>query len=188
VDSQQPDLHSARLILRPAGPAFAQALLCYQQRNCEHLVPWGPIHTELSSAQAFLAGRANDWGEGRGASYLLFLREDAETVVGTASLFKLERGMMQGCTMGYGIDRSLQGTGLMREALAALIGLAFGPLGLHRIQANYQADNVRSAALLERLGFAIEGRASQYLFLNGAWRDHVLTALINPDFAWADPP
>jgi hypothetical protein len=36
--------------------------------------------------------------------------------------------------------------------------------------------------LLERLGFASEGLAKDYLFIDGAWRDHVLTARLNPAF------
>ncbi|MFD2447620.1 GNAT family N-acetyltransferase [Vogesella fluminis] len=70
----------------------------------------------------------------------------------------------------------------MREAVEAVIAFAFGTLKLHRVQANYQPENERSAALLKRLGFQIEGHARDYLFLNGAWRDHVLTSLINRNY------
>ena len=48
-----------------------------------------------------------------------------------------------------------------------MIAFAFGTLKLHRVQANYQPENERSAALLKRLGFQIEGHARDYLFLNG---------------------
>jgi len=41
---------------------------------------------------------------------------------------------------------------------------------------------VRGAFLLQKLGFEVEGQAKDYLFLNGAWRDHVLTSLRNPAF------
>lgn len=46
--------------------------------------------------------------------------------------------------------------------------------------ANYMPANARSAAVLQRLGFTIEGTARDYLFLAGAWQDHVLTSLTNP--------
>jgi len=42
--------------------------------------------------------------------------------------------------------------------------------------------NARSGRLLERLGFVNEGLAKDYLFIDGAWRDHVLTARLNPAF------
>lgn len=67
------------------------------------------------------------------------------------------------------------------NALDALVAYAFGALGLHRVMANHLPDNERSAKLLARLGFEVEGLAKNYLFINGAWRDHVLTARTNAD-------
>ncbi|RQM45250.1 GNAT family N-acetyltransferase, partial [Aeromonas caviae] len=56
----------------------------------------------------------------------------------------------------------------------------FRERGLHRIMASYMPANLRSGALLERLGFEQAGYARDYLMINGRWEDHVLTALINP--------
>lgn len=67
----------------------------------------------------------------------------------------------------------------MTEALELLIPYAFGPLNLHRIMANYMPRNRRSARLLKRLGFRIEGRAPDYLQIAGRWEDHILTSLVN---------
>lgn len=66
----------------------------------------------------------------------------------------------------------------MHEALQAAISYIFDELYLHRIMANYMPHNVRSGHLLSR----VEGMAKNYLFINGAWRDHVLTTLINTNF------
>ena len=76
----------------------------------------------------------------------------------------------------------------MAEALRATNAFAFRELRLHRIMANYRPENERSGRLLERLGFVREGVAKDYLFIDGAWRDHVLTALVNPAFdpAWIE--
>ena len=71
---------------------------------------------------------------------------------------------------------------MMREALEATVEHVFAVLKLHRIQANYVPHNARSGRLLERLGFVNEGLAKDYLFIDGAWRDHVLTARFNPAF------
>jgi ribosomal-protein-alanine N-acetyltransferase len=45
--------------------------------------------------------------------------------------------------------------------------------------ANYMPANERSGKLLKRLGFTVEGYARDYLFIAGAWQDHVLTSLAN---------
>jgi ribosomal-protein-alanine N-acetyltransferase len=71
----------------------------------------------------------------------------------------------------------------MREALQAVIEHAFSPsVHLHRIQANVRPENGRSVALLQRLAFEDEGQAREYLFINGAWRDHRMFALRNAAF------
>jgi ribosomal-protein-alanine N-acetyltransferase len=56
-------------------------------------------------------------------------------------------------------------------------------LGLHRVEANYQPNNERSGRLLRALGFTVEGYARAYLYIDGEWRDHVLTAKIRDDGA-----
>ena len=82
--------------------------------------------------------------------------------------------------LGYSVDARAEGKGIMTEALTALVAFAFGSLELHRIQANYMPSNERSGRVLKKLDFDVEGYARDYLFLGGAWRDHILTARLNP--------
>jgi len=84
--------------------------------------------------------------------------------------------------LGYQIDAAAQGKGLMFEALRAALTICFTTRGLHRVQAAFIAENERSAKLLQRLAFERIGVARRYLYINGAWRDHVLVALTNPRF------
>ena len=70
----------------------------------------------------------------------------------------------------------------MSEGLRAANAFIFATMRLHRIMANFRPENERSRRLLQRLGFVEEGFARNYLFIDGAWRDHVLTALVNPAF------
>ncbi|ATP27049.1 Protein N-acetyltransferase, RimJ/RimL family [Chromobacterium violaceum] len=182
----QPILDTQRLRLLPARPELAAAALDYHLRNRAHLEPWNPtagpqFYTEAHWAMQ-LRQAARSWEEGVSARFLLATPAEPERIIGTVSFSNIVRGVFQACHLGYGIDRAREGQGLMREALQAAIAFAFADLKLHRIQANYQPHNVRSAALLQKLGFAVEGQAKDYLFLDGAWRDHVLTSLTNPDF------
>jgi ribosomal-protein-alanine N-acetyltransferase len=68
---------------------------------------------------------------------------------------------------------------LITEALMAAIKYVFEELNLHRVMANYMPGNEKSAKLLQRLGFKVEGHARDYLRLAGDWQDHTLTALVN---------
>jgi ribosomal-protein-alanine N-acetyltransferase len=51
-------------------------------------------------------------------------------------------------------------------------------LGLHRLEANIQPENLASIGLVRRLGFRREGMPPRYLRINGEWRDHERWALL----------
>jgi ribosomal-protein-alanine N-acetyltransferase len=65
----------------------------------------------------------------------------------------------------------------MTEGVRAVLGRVFGDLGLHRVEANIQPANLRSIALVRRLGFEKEGFSRRYLKVDGDWRDHERWAL-----------
>lgn len=71
-----------------------------------------------------------------------------------------------------------QGAGQAEEALRALLGWGFGPLGLHRVVAGIDPRNARAAALLRRLGFRHEGRLVEAYHERGAWLDEDRFALL----------
>lgn len=63
------------------------------------------------------------------------------------------------------------GQGYMREALEALLTHAYGALGLHRIEAEVEEENLACQRLLERLGFACEGTRRACELSDGKWID-----------------
>jgi ribosomal-protein-alanine N-acetyltransferase len=69
----------------------------------------------------------------------------------------------------------------MTEALSGVVEVAFAQLDLHRLEANIQPANQSSRALVQRLGFRLEGLSARYLFIDGAWRDHERWALTVED-------
>lgn len=71
----------------------------------------------------------------------------------------------------------------MTEALQIAIQYMFEEQNIHRIMANYMPSNMKSARVLQKLGFMIEGHAKEYLLINGKWEDHVLTSLTNPHWS-----
>ncbi len=67
---------------------------------------------------------------------------------------------------------SVNGKGLMTEALYVAIAYVFQHWHLHRIEANIMPTNLASIKVVEKLGFANEGRSVKYLKINGQWEDH----------------
>ncbi|MGO1078249.1 GNAT family N-acetyltransferase [Inquilinus sp. CA228] len=186
-----PRLLGARVFLTLAGPADGAALAAFHDREWDQLGPWLPPRSAAWRTEPHWrrwGAEAVDLFLDDRAVRLVLRRIDRPDagIVGQLNLNMLARGAFQAATLGYQMAAAQQGQGLMREALEMAIPYAFGPLGLHRLMANHLPENARSAALLQRLGFVREGYAKDYLFIGGAWRDHVLTALTNPDPA--DPP
>lgn len=192
-----PELTTEHLAVRLARPGMQGAMALFLTENFDgHLDRWSPPATTAYFTEAFwrerLALAVEEYHAGRSARFVLQSREAAgmdAPILGTCNYTNVVRGPFLACNLGYQVARSHQGRGLMAEALRATNAFVFETLRLHRIMANYRPENARSGRLLERLGFAREGLARDYLFIDGAWRDHVLTALTNPDLPaeWVEP-
>jgi [ribosomal protein S5]-alanine N-acetyltransferase len=179
-----PVLTTARLRLVIPTPEAAPRVLAFYAENRAHLDPWSPPYPDGFFTEEFwrarLAAFQNDYRTGTAVRFVIVAREDpAERILGNANFSQIARGPFQACYLGYGLAGDAAGKGLMTEALTAAIRFAFDDIRLHRIMANYVPTNERSGRLLRRLGFTVEGYARDYLFIDGAWRDHVLTSLTN---------
>lgn len=186
VVDELPLLRTSRLTLAVAGPDDAERCARFNTENAEFLAPWEPAVTSTSSdverLRAYRQRAVNDARAGLSFSFaLLPASPHADSpIVGWLNLTNVIYGVFEACHLGYKLDRRMQGQGYMTEAATAGVAFAFDVLNLHRIMAAYMPHNQRSAALLRRLGFTTEGIAREYLYIGGAWRDHVLTSLVNP--------
>ncbi|MCR9097484.1 MAG: GNAT family N-acetyltransferase [bacterium] len=116
--------------------------------------------------------------------YELRLVVDRESgqLAGVVNANEIVRGAAQSAFLGYYVFAPFAGTGRMEAGLRAMLREAFGRLGLHRLEANIQPDNARSIALVERLGFRLEGLSPGYLRIRGHWRDHERWAMTREEF------
>jgi ribosomal-protein-alanine N-acetyltransferase len=179
------ELQTPRLIVWRPELTDASRLQRYAVDNHHHLAPWSPpTPTDYLTREAVerrLEAENKAWSEGRSVRLAIAWGDDDERrVLGTVALTEIIRGPLQQAHLGYGLAERAQGKGVMTEALRSVCAWAFDELRLHRLSANYMPSNERSGAVLRRLDFAVVGYARDYLFINGAWRDHVLTQLIDP--------
>ncbi len=176
-------LKTSRLIVRPPTVEDAAAIADYYRRNRSFHRPWDPTRPEDFFTEEFWGKHIIELLEEQQIrqqlDLFLFKKDVAESVVGKITFSGIVRGALQACFLGYALDADEEGKGLMSEALRVGIDHMFEVENLHRIMANYVVPNTRSAALLKRLGFQIEGVAKDYLRIDGRWQDHVLTSLTN---------
>jgi ribosomal-protein-alanine N-acetyltransferase len=184
-------LRSERLLMLASTPDLAEAVSDYQSRNAAHFNRWDPIrpadYWTVEPTRARLAEYATAFQAGTLWRYWFVRPEVPDRVVGQCALSQVARGVFQSAMLGYSLDATEVGHGLMHEALGRLRDEVFSPaVWLHRIQASVRPENDRSRHVLERMGFQREGYSPRYLYIHGAWRDHETFALINPD--WGDQP
>ncbi|WP_432016980.1 GNAT family N-acetyltransferase [Streptomyces hydrogenans] len=114
------------------------------------------------------------------AGFLVCERERAGALAGFLTVNNIVHGAFRSGALGYGAFAHAAGRGLMGEALDLLLAHAFGPMGLHRLEANIQPGNAPSRALVRRAGFRLEGFSPAMLLIDGAWRDHERWAITDP--------
>ena len=128
------------------------------------------------------------YGRSRREDFLCLVAVHVETgaITGVFTISQIVRGAFQSAYLGYYAHERHAGQGLMREAMAQTVAHAFGPLALHRLEANIQPGNAASIALAQSAGFRLEGFSPRYLLIGGQWRDHERYAITSDDRAETD--
>ena len=175
-----------RVLLRPPRPADAAAFVLAATASRRLHARWVKAP---DTAEAFEAYRARFGASGAraGCAGFLSVRRDNRSLVGVFNFSEIVRGAFQSAYLGYYGFRGQVGQGLMREGLALALDVAFGPLSLHRVEANVQPDNVRSIALVRALAFTEEGYSRRYLRIGERWRDHLRFAMLAEDWRRVRP-
>jgi RimJ/RimL family protein N-acetyltransferase len=102
-------------------------------------------------------------------------------VVGDLNLTQISRGPEESANVGLLVDRAVRGRGIATRAIGLACRLAFEELGLHRLQAGIQPGNLASQKAFIRNDFERIGLARGLLFVDGAWRDHLLFQKLAPE-------
>jgi ribosomal-protein-alanine N-acetyltransferase len=169
------------------GPTWVDV----RRRNGGWLAPWEATPPGMPSVRIGWAGRQT---LGVYSQMLRRLRQQARAgvalpfatvysgvFVGQLTVSTIVRGAFNSGQVGYWLDQRHAGRGITPTALALVADHCFGPVGLHRLEANVRPENMASRRVLEKLGFREEGMHRRYLVVDGSYRDHIGYALTTED-------
>jgi [ribosomal protein S5]-alanine N-acetyltransferase len=167
----------ARTYLRHPALEDAEEFTALNRASQAHYAGWVSPPTEPEQHEAYVRRCAAPDYEG-----FLVCRRDDHRILGAVNLSQIFHGPFQNCYMGYQVGAPFAGHGYMREALHLVLRQAFTALRLHRVEANIQPGNTASRALVERVGFRLEGYSPRYLRIGGRWRDHERWAILREEW------
>jgi ribosomal-protein-alanine N-acetyltransferase len=170
---------AAQVHIRHLARADREELLALVHESREFHRPWAYPPDRAEQFDELVArSRRDDFFS------LVACRVPGGAIVGVFNISQIVRGLFQSAFLGYYAHAAHAGRGYMRDALPLVVEYAFGPLALHRIEANIQPGNRASIALARGAGFRLEGYSPRYLLIGGHWRDHERYALTVED--WED--
>jgi ribosomal-protein-alanine N-acetyltransferase len=159
----------------------AEELAACLGRNRAFLAPWEPVREDAyftADGQRAVLAESLEL-HARGVMVPLLITEADGAIRGRLSLNNIVRGPLLSASLGYWVAEEANGRGLATAAVAEAVRLAFGELGLHRLEAGTLLHNVASQTVLRRNGFTPYGVAPRYLRIAGVWQDHALFQLLD---------
>ncbi len=189
-----PDLHpsypirTARLLIRPLAAADTEDLLAYRsmEQVCRY-VPFYPMDS-AAVAEKLKESWARRMIRAEGDSLTLGVElAESGALIGDVVLF-FHSSEHRGGEIGWVLNPAYSGFGYATEACHALLHLAFGQLGLHRVVARVVEGNSASLRLADRLGMRREAHLISNRYFKGAWVGEVDFALVEDDWATQHAP
>ncbi len=192
----EPDLLREPVMLRLARASDVHARGALRSANESWLRPWNPTvpdqrepHSPVeplitlarkSPASPYVA-EAHRWLQARQGIAFCWMICYGGQLAGELSVQRIIWGSSRSAELGYWVDRSFAGLGIMPTALAMGVDHCFQVLGLHRLEAGIRPENIPSRRVTEKLGFREEGIRVRQVHIDGAWRDHLCYAITPED-------
>jgi ribosomal-protein-alanine N-acetyltransferase len=162
-------LQAKRLFLRPVAVSDAPAL--FEARgDAEVMRYWDwPAQRDVAAVEQVLTEHVPELADRTTRWWAVALSPDAPAI-GECDLSEIDTHHRR-AEVGFLFARRYWGQGYAREAMERVIEYGFNDLGLMRLWARFHDGNEASKRLLEKLGFAYEGRLKNHIMRDGARRD-----------------
>jgi RimJ/RimL family protein N-acetyltransferase len=173
-------IETPNLLLRPFEESDFDAVHAYaSDPNATRYMWWGPnseVDTRSFIRRAIEVMRSPDSGENEFA----IVERASSRLLGACGLNTPGR-QSRVFEIGYLLSSDFWRRGYGSEAVEHLMAFGFDSLDAHRIFALIDPENRASIALIEKLGFRLEGHQKSDTLIRGEWRDTLVYAVLESE-------
>ncbi|WP_435925579.1 GNAT family N-acetyltransferase [Paenibacillus sp. DYY-L-2] len=175
-----PQLETERFILRKLTSADARDLFHYFSND--EVTKYYDLDSfvELRQAEDLIQTWNRRYMEKKGFRWAITVKPNNK-VIGTCGYHNWSKEHYK-AEIGYELNPAYWRQGVMTEVLQEVLRFGFEDLGLNRIEAFIDPDNIRSRYLLEKTGFHEEGYLKQCFFEKNQFMDAVLFSLLKHQY------
>ncbi len=160
-----PLLETARLRLRELRIEDKEGVYAYASDPEVTRYMIFPTHTSIEDSIAYLETCPKNFAARERIPFAIELKDPRE-FIGACDFHHISP-QHHSIELGYTLTRKYWGFGYMTEAVREMIRFAFEEMGMHRVAATCDLENVRSARVLERSGMQHEGTFHDYELRHG---------------------
>lgn len=179
-----PTLETKRMILRKLRMEDVPDVHAYaSDPEVSRHVAWD-THRSMEDSRTFVGSVIEQYNNGLVSTWGIAEKESGR-VIGTCGFvyWNIDHGRSE---IGYAIGRDYWGRGMMSEAARAMLKFGFGRMGLNRIEARCEVDNIASARVMEKIGMSYEGILREQMFVKGSYRDLKMYAILKREWDGAE--
>ena len=169
------------LVLRNFRAEDADSVYQRVISNSEHLhfMDWLTPEYSERSAREFIGSSIKSAAECESLSLGIFSDDEFIGSIGFVHFDKKSRRT----EIGYWLDKGFEGKGIASKACSRLIDLAFDELKMNRVEIRCVADNNRSAAVPQRLGFKQEAYLREHEIRDGKLNDYLVFGILRSEWS-----
>lgn len=180
VFSDLPTLETARLILKKITKDNVFDMNEYASlESVTEFLLWPP-HLNLYETRGYIDYLQKQYKKGNYADWGLNIK-DSGKFIGTCGFSGVDYEN-NSAELGYVLSPVYQGKGYMKEAVKAVLELAFYTIGIERIFLRIIEQNTKSLRFAESIGFLREGTGRNSLLHRGEYKNIVYYSMLREEF------
>lgn len=170
------DLNSTRLHIRRYNQSDEQVEVA-QQQNAEVMRYIRPAVSEQQAKEIFIK-MLEPWQAEDGNWVAISVERLSDGAIIGALSFRFESFDFEIVEIGYRFVPEYQGQGYAVEAVSLMVDWLIKDIGVHKIVAKCDPENVASVRVMEKLGMQLEAKLREHYKLAGRYTDEYVYGLL----------